>query len=89
MGPTGKPCISVFGGSHPQTMNPLIFNHMIVATSACSQIIKLKVCYYHTDRCVDLALPAYSQKEAMLGIMPRMDGFRFEYREQFTPLGPN
>jgi hypothetical protein len=89
MGPTGKPCITVFGDAQAQKMNPLIYNHMIMATNACGLIIKLKICYYHSDQCVDLALPAYSQKEAMLGIMPRMTGFRFEYREQFTALGPN
>jgi hypothetical protein len=89
VGPTGKPCVSMFGDARPQTMNPQIFDHMIVATNACSQVIKLKVCYYHSDHCIAVDMPAYSQKEAMLGIMPSMGGFRFEFREQFTPFGPN
>src|SRR6516225_6078792 len=56
MGPTGKPCISVFGGAQPQQINPLIYNHTVTATNACGLIIKLKVCYYHTEQCVDLAV---------------------------------
>jgi hypothetical protein len=89
IGPTGKPCITVGGDARPQKVNPQIFDHVVLATNACPQTIKMDVCYYHSDHCIELDLPAYSRKEAMLGIMPLMNGFRYEVRERFNPLGPN
>jgi hypothetical protein len=87
--PTGKPCLTMIGASQAQTVNPRIFDNVIVATNACSQAINAKVCYYHSDHCVTVNVPAYSQKQAMLGIMPAMQGFRFEFRELFSPFLSN
>ena len=56
---------------------------MILANNDCSQVIKLKVCYYQSQRCVPFAVPPYGRKEVVLGIMPAMKEFQFEYREQF------
>jgi len=89
LAPTGKPCITMLGDARPQTFNPQIFDHMVLATNACGQMIKVRVCYYHSDHCINLDMPAYSQKEAMLGIMPAMGGFRFEFKERFSPFAPN
>jgi hypothetical protein len=84
LGPTGKPCLTVFGSAKPQTINPNIFEHIIMASNECSQPIKMKVCYYQSAQCVPLDVPAYGRKEIVLGIMPAMNQFRFEYREQFN-----
>lgn len=88
VGPTGKPCITMFGDSRPQTINPQIFDNVIVATNACGRPIRAKVCYYHSDHCVMIDVAAYSRTAAMLGIMPAMQGFRFEFSELFSPFGP-
>jgi len=80
---TGKPCLTVKGEAKPQTINPNIFNHLILISSNCSLPIKLNVCYYHTKHCTLVVIPGYARKEATLGIMPAMKDFRFEYREQF------
>jgi hypothetical protein len=88
-GPTGKPCISVVGDAHPQKINPQIYDHLIIATNVCGQNIRLNVCYYHSEHCVSINVSAYSDEEAMLGIMPSMKTFRFEYREIFNPFGSN
>jgi len=85
LGPTGKPCLTVFGSAKPQIVNPNIFEHIIMASNDCSQPIKMKVCYYQSPQCVPLDVPAYGRKEIVLGIMPAMNQFRFEYREQFNP----
>ena len=84
LGPTGKPCLTVLGSAKPQIINPNIFEHIIMASNECSQPIKMKVCYYQSAQCVPLDVPAYGRKEAILGIMPAMNQFRFEYREQFN-----
>jgi hypothetical protein len=56
---------------------------MITANNDCSQPIKAQVCYYQSQHCIPIDVPGYGRKEAMLGIMPAMNAFRFEYREQF------
>jgi hypothetical protein len=81
-GPTGKPCVTVEGYAQAQTINPNIFNHMISASNDCSQLIKVQVCYYQSKQCIPIDVPPYGRKEAILGIMPAMKQFRFEYREQ-------
>jgi hypothetical protein len=83
LGPTGKPCLTMFGHAEPQIVNPDIFNHIIMASNDCSQPIKVRVCYYQSQQCIPLDVPGYGRKEVVLGIMPAMNQFRFEYREQF------
>ena len=87
--PTGKFCITAVGGARPQKVNPQIFNHIVLATNACGQEIKINVCYYRSEHCVPIYVPAYSDKEVVLGIMPSMSTFRFEFREVFNTFGLN
>ena len=93
--PTGKPCLTVLGSAKPQIINPNIFEHMIIATNDCSRPIKAQVCYYQSQQCIPLDVPGYGRKEVVLGIMPAMNQFRFEYRELFNQglggleTGPN
>jgi hypothetical protein len=82
-GPTGKPCVTVSGNWKAQTINPNIFEHLIIATNACSLRIKMNVCYYKTQHCIALELGPYDRKEAVLGIYPALKDFRYEYKEQF------
>lgn len=84
LGPTGKPCLTVQGYAKPQIVNPNIFTHMIIASNDCSQSIKMKVCYYQSQQCIPLTVPEYGRNEVVLGIMPAMTQFRFEYQEQFN-----
>jgi hypothetical protein len=83
LNPIGKPCLVVGGEAKPQTINTNIFEHVIVANNSCSQVIKLQVCYYKSDHCAPMMVPAYSRSHVVLGIMPTMRDFRYEYRETF------
>jgi hypothetical protein len=83
LGPTGKPCVAMSGAAQAQTVNPHIFEHTITANNACSQVIKLFVCYYGSERCVPMTVPSYARQVAVLGIEPDTTAFRFEYWEQF------
>jgi len=83
LGPTGKPCLMVMGTARPQVINPNIYEHVIAAKNACSQIIKIQACYRGAERCVPLTVTAYARRETVLGIQPAAKEFRFEYREQF------
>jgi hypothetical protein len=83
LNPTGKPCLTVQGYAQPQKISPNIFNHMIIVSNGCSQLIKMQICYYRSQHCLRVEIPGYTRKEAVLGILPAMKEFRFEYREQF------
>jgi hypothetical protein len=82
-GPTGKPCLTVNGEAQRETINPKLFEHMIIAQNDCSRRIKMQVCYYQSQHCVAMNVPPYGRQDLVLGIMPEMSGFRFEFRELF------
>jgi hypothetical protein len=71
------------GIPRPEKMNPRLFEHAVIALNDCSQRIKVQVCYYQSQHCVTMNVPPYGRDEVLLGIMPSMSGFRFEFREQF------
>jgi hypothetical protein len=83
LGPTGKPCLTVLGYAKPQIVNPDLFDHLIDVSNDCSEQIKLQVCYYQSEHCIPMNIPGYGEKEAVLGVYPHMDDFRFEFREKF------
>jgi hypothetical protein len=83
LGSTGEPCLTVQGQAEQQKINPNIYNHTIVGINNCGQAIAVKVCYYQTEDCTRMTIPAYGEKRALLGIMPAMKDFRFQYTEQF------
>jgi hypothetical protein len=83
MGPTGKACLTVNGEAQRETINPNLFEHMVIAQNDCSQRIKMQVCYYQSQQCVAMNVPPYGRQDLVLGIMPAMNEFRFEFREQF------
>jgi hypothetical protein len=86
LGPTGRPCLTVSGDAKPERINPKIFEHTVLARNECSQRIKMKICYYQSEHCVETEVAPYGRNEVMLGIMPSMNSFRFEFREEFNPF---
>ena len=83
MSPTGKPCLTITKRAKAQLINPKIFEHWVVATNACGQRIKLKVCYSGTQDCVVVDVPPFGEKETEIGIFPALKYFQIETKEQF------
>jgi len=83
VGLNGKPCISVGGSSKAQAINPDIFEHWVTASNSCGQHIRLNVCYYKTQHCVIVDVPAWGRRDTVLGIFPALRDFRYEYTEKF------
>jgi hypothetical protein len=83
LSPTGKACLSLYGHSKAQVINPKIFEHWVSATNGCGQTIKLQVCYSKTQDCIPMEVPPWGRKDAVLGIYPSLSDFRFEAKEQF------
>jgi hypothetical protein len=83
IGPTGKPCLSLAGSAKPQIVNREIFDHMVSIANSCPQRINVHVCYYGTQHCVTEDVAPYERKETVLGVFPKLQYFRFEYKEKF------
>jgi hypothetical protein len=79
----GKPCVSVYGFARPYATNPNLFDHVIVASNGCTEVIRMRVCYYRTQDCIAMEIPSRGRKEALLGTLPAMKDFRYEFRERF------
>lgn len=79
----GQPCIVVTGASRSQTINPDIMEHWVTATNNCGQHIKLNICYYNTQHCVKVDVPAWGRQDTVLGIFPALREFRYQYTELF------
>jgi hypothetical protein len=80
----GRVCIDIHGYSEPQKTNADIFNHMLLIANDCSMLIKLHVCYYQSEHCIDVVAPPYARTLETLGIFPHMQDFRWEYSESFN-----
>jgi hypothetical protein len=83
LSPNGTVCVFLGGVARPFTNNDKLFNHWISAENRCSDRIRIKVCYYATTSCIDMNLAGHEQKEAILGTLPAVKDFRYEYQEQF------
>jgi hypothetical protein len=82
-GPTGEPCLEVSGLTRPHTVDPNVFDHVIAVNNHCAQQIILKACYYQSQDCISIEAPGGERKEAILGVMPGMRDFRFDFKEKF------
>jgi hypothetical protein len=78
----GRPCLDIKGESRAQPATPNIFDHIVVVNNRCLERIKVKLCYYKSDRCYQAELAANQRKETVLGTFPSQRYFRYEYQEQ-------
>lgn len=81
--PTGAPCLAVVGSPRRHTVNPNLYDHVITVKNSCAQRIAIRVCYYRTQECISIEVPGNEPKEAVLGTMPSVADFRFEFHEKF------
>jgi hypothetical protein len=79
----GKPCLDVQGYSRPHTIAPNLYDHVITVLNSCPQRIPIRVCYYQSQDCISMEIPGGDRKEAILGTLPAIKEFRFEFREKF------
>ena len=79
----GKPCIETSGRAVPLASNPKIQSHLVTLSNRCIDQIKLKLCYYKTDDCMDVEVPGRARKEQLLGVFPQLQLFKYQVKEQF------
>ena len=81
--PAGNTCLAVTGYARPRIINLKVYDHVIKVMNSCAQRIAIRVCYYRTQDCISMEIPGGERKEAILGTLPSVNDFRFEFREQF------
>lgn len=79
----GKPCLVVDGLARAHAADPNLYDDVIEVANSCPQRIAIQVCYYQSEDCIPMDIPGDERKEAILGILPSIKDFRFEFREKF------
>ena len=80
--PAGSLCLSVVGYARSHLANSKVYDHVITAKNSCAQRITIQVCYYKSMECVPMEIPGGERKETVLGTLPGVSVFRFEFREK-------
>jgi len=80
---SGKPCLAIGGFARAHTSNPNLFDHVIQIKNSCAQSIKTEICYLRTQQCITLEVAGLATKEGILGTLPSMKDFQYEFRERF------
>ena len=81
--PAGRPCLMVEGMARAHTLNSHLFDHVIAATNGCAQPIKVQICYFKSQDCVAMEVPGRTRKSRILGMLPAVKDFQFEFHERF------
>jgi hypothetical protein len=84
MDSNGRPCIYVLGEAKPQVINPTLYDQVLIIHNSCSVPVKLRACYFGTEKCNDFTAAAYANRREIFGIAPNGKDFRFEFREYFN-----
>lgn len=79
----GKPCLNYEAMSRAHINNPDIYDNVVSVTNQCAQRILVKLCYFKSEACLDLELPPFQRKDAILGVRPQSQYFRYSYKEKF------
>lgn len=79
----GKPCLDFEAMSRGHLANAEIYDNIVSIKNQCAQRIMVKVCYFGSDGCIDVEVPAFQRKDAILGVRPQSQFFRYSYKEKF------
>lgn len=79
----GKPCLNIEAASRAHVINPDVYDNIVSFQNQCNMLIKVRVCYFGTESCVDVEVPAQKRTDAVLGIRPHSQYFRYSYKEKF------
>jgi len=72
-----RPCLNVEAASKPHTINPAVVDHIVSVKNNCSRLIKVKACYFQSDRCKDFDVGPYARVDTILGTMTKAPTFRY------------
>lgn len=78
----GRPCLDVEAAARGHVANPQVVDHVVSVKNNCPRVIKVKACYYGSDRCNNLVLQPYGRVDTILGTMSGVTTFRYSLSQQ-------
>jgi len=72
-----RPCLDIEAAAKPHVVNPDVVDHVVSIKNNCPKLIKVKVCYFNSDRCNQLDLQGYKRVDTILGTMTKVTMFRY------------
>lgn len=79
----GKPCLNIEAASRTQVVNPNMYDNIVSIKNQCSQVIRVQICYFGSESCVDVEVLGQQRKDTILGIRHHSQYFRYSYKEKF------
>lgn len=73
----GRPCLDVEAAARAQVVNPAMVDHVVSVKNNCPRLIRVKVCYFNSERCNELTLQGYKRVDSILGTMRGISTFRY------------
>ncbi|MEY9182625.1 hypothetical protein ABIG06_004209 [Bradyrhizobium sp. USDA 326] len=71
-----RPCLNVEAAAKGHVQNGELMDHIVSVKNNCSRMIRVKICYYHSDHCKDATVYGYQRVDTILGTM-KMSTFRY------------
>ncbi|MGY3363864.1 hypothetical protein ACVWZL_000989 [Bradyrhizobium sp. GM2.4] len=72
-----RPCLDIEAIARSHVVNPNMIDHVVSVKNNCSRMIKVKVCYLHSDHCKEFDLHGYKRIDTILGTMANVTSFRY------------
>lgn len=60
-----------------QKVNPRMIDHLISVKNRCPRLIKVKICYFDSDRCKSFSVSSFGREDVVLGSMINQSSFRY------------
>lgn len=79
----GKPCLDIEAASRAHVINPDVYDNVVSIENKCSITIRVKICYFNTDSCINVEVMGRQRKDATLGVRPHMQYFKYSFQEKF------
>jgi hypothetical protein len=79
---TNRPCLDVEAAARASVVNRDLIDHVVSFKNNCPRLIKVKICYFQTDRCKDVAVAGYQRADTVLGTMVKVTTFRYSMTQK-------
>ncbi|MCK1468410.1 hypothetical protein [Bradyrhizobium sp. CW10] len=73
----GRPCLDIEAAAKASVITPNMFQHIVSVRNSCNRVIKVRVCYFNSDRCNAFDLAASKRIDSILGTMTGVKYFRY------------
>lgn len=76
-----RPCLNVEAAAKGHSANGELMDHIVSVKNNCSRMIRIKICYYHSDHCKEATVYGYQRVDTILGTM-KMSTFRYSLSQK-------